>query len=51
MDAVIFLVFGVAVVFVRLGRPRASLLALVAALILTAAWFKYHVTDPLKLGF
>jgi hypothetical protein len=51
VDALIFLSFGVAIVFTMRGSMRGSTIAFAVGLILTIAWFKYHLTDPLKLGF
>ena len=51
MMALLFLLFGLTMLAVWFGKRRPALGLFAVSLLLSIAWFKYHVTEPLNLSF
>jgi hypothetical protein len=51
MNAAIFLVAAIGMMFAVGGRPRVATLLFAVGLVAAVVWLVHHMTDPLPLAF
>ena len=51
MTSLIFVLYFVAMALAWAGRRNAAMIAFAVSLVVSVAWLKHHMTNPLNLGF